>query len=152
MKPCMKGNASCGPDNALWRCIAESASSVAHPVFTMNGTAERLSFSMPLVAYELVSLTDSYFQTTLSNRERGSAVMLKTTYTLTALSLLLGPGASAQQPQLEPCTISCTPPSRLDTRTCSCAEQTHLPPKRCTLVCLDPDTTIDSATCTCVKR
>jgi hypothetical protein len=62
----------------------------------------------------------------------------------------LAPAARAQ-PAAGPCALVCFPPTVLNQKKCACEQ----PPGRkpvCSLVCLDPDQTLDARRCACVRR
>jgi hypothetical protein len=62
-------------------------------------------------------------------------------------SLLLG-GAPAQA---APCALVCFPPTVLNAKKCACEAGLAVKPA-CSLVCLDPDQTLDAQKCVCVRR
>ena len=49
------------------------------------------------------------------------------------------------------CLPVCFPPAHLNAKTCACEEAASRAPA-CSLVCLDPDTTLDARKCACVRR
>jgi len=75
---------------------------------------------------------------------------MKFVRTIVAALLLAATSASAQ-PLPFRCTLVCFPPAHLNAKTCAC-EQAQ--PKRpaCSLVCLDPNETLDARKCACVRR
>ena len=62
----------------------------------------------------------------------------------------LAPAARAQ-PAAGPCALVCFPPTVLNQKKCAC-EQPPLGKPVCSLVCLDPDQTLDARRCACVRR
>jgi hypothetical protein len=65
-------------------------------------------------------------------------------------ALQLG-GAPAAPAQAAPCALVCFPPAVLNVKKCAC-EQPGLVKPVCSLVCLDPDQTLDARRCACVRR
>jgi hypothetical protein len=72
-------------------------------------------------------------------------------------AILLGgistaPAPSAQaQPAAGPCALICFPPAVLNQKKCACEQPGPIRPV-CSLVCLDPDQTLDARRCACVRR
>jgi len=66
-------------------------------------------------------------------------------------ALLLASGHAAQAQPTGPCLLVCFPPAHLNAKKCSCEEVSPRTPV-CSLVCLDPDQTLDARKCTCVRR
>jgi hypothetical protein len=69
---------------------------------------------------------------------------------LLVVTILLG-GLMAAPAQAAPCALICFPPAVLDTKACTCAQAVVRKPV-CSLVCLDPDQTLDTKKCACVRR
>jgi hypothetical protein len=69
---------------------------------------------------------------------------------LGGISAAPAPAAQAQ-PAAGPCALICFPPTVLNQKKCVC-EQGGLSKPICTLVCLDPDQTLDARRCACVRR
>ena len=67
-----------------------------------------------------------------------------------ACLVLLATGAQAQNASF-PCTLVCFPPSHLNEKKCACEETVQRKPA-CSLVCLNPDETLDARKCACVRR
>ncbi len=65
-------------------------------------------------------------------------------------SILLG-CLFAAPAQAAPCALMCLSPTVLNTKTCTC-EQAIVRKPVCSLVCLDPDQTLDARKCACVRR
>lgn len=61
----------------------------------------------------------------------------------------LAQGTSAQA--AAPCALVCFPPTVLNVKKCACEAGVAIKPV-CTLVCLDPDQTLDARRCACVRR
>jgi hypothetical protein len=76
---------------------------------------------------------------------------MKLTGALFAAIVVAGAGTAWAQPLPLPCTLVCFPPAHLNARKCTCEDAQ---PKRpaCSLVCLDPDQTLDARKCACVRR
>lgn len=68
-----------------------------------------------------------------------------------AVAAFLLAGASSAPAQTFPCSLVCFPPSHLNAKTCKCEETAARKPA-CSLVCLDPDQTLDARKCACVRR
>jgi hypothetical protein len=64
-------------------------------------------------------------------------------------SVLLG-GLFAAPAQAAPCALMCLSPAVLDAKTCTCVQAIVRKPA-CSLVCLDPDQTLDAKKCACVR-
>jgi hypothetical protein len=66
-------------------------------------------------------------------------------------AVIAGASAASGQPVPFPCALVCFPPSHLNAKKCVCEEAL---PKRpaCSLVCLDPQQTLDARKCACVRR
>jgi hypothetical protein len=69
---------------------------------------------------------------------------------LIAALVLAGVNTAQAQPA-GACLLVCFPPAHLNAKTCACEEATSRTPA-CSLVCLDPDTTLDARKCACVRR
>ena len=54
--------------------------------------------------------------------------------------------------QAAPCALICFPPAVLDAKACTCAQPIVRKAPLCSLVCLDPDQTLDAKKCACVRR
>jgi len=65
-------------------------------------------------------------------------------------SLLFG-GAPVTPALAAPCALVCFPPAVLDAKKCACEQAISRKPV-CSLVCLDPDQTLDAQKCVCVRR
>jgi hypothetical protein len=65
--------------------------------------------------------------------------------------LLVGANAAQAQPAAGACLLVCFPPAHLNAKKCSCEEAASRTPA-CSLVCLDPDQTLDARKCACVRR
>jgi hypothetical protein len=65
-------------------------------------------------------------------------------------SILLG-GLNAAPAQAAPCALMCLTPTVLNAKTCTCEPAIVRKPV-CSLVCLDPDQTLDAKKCACVRR
>jgi hypothetical protein len=62
------------------------------------------------------------------------------------------PGGAHVVPALAaPCALVCFPPAVLDVKKCACEQAISRKPV-CSLVCLDPDQTLDAQKCVCVRR
>jgi hypothetical protein len=61
----------------------------------------------------------------------------------------LAHAASAQA--AGPCALVCFPPTVLNSKKCVCETGVTIKPV-CSLVCLDPDQTLDARRCACVRR
>ncbi|HEY6256871.1 MAG TPA: hypothetical protein VIY51_13865 [Xanthobacteraceae bacterium] len=68
-----------------------------------------------------------------------------------AVAAVLLAGAARAQPLSLPCSLVCFPPAHLNAKKCACEEATGRKPA-CSLVCLDPDQTLDARKCACVRR
>jgi hypothetical protein len=60
-------------------------------------------------------------------------------------------GAVAAPAQAAPCALMCISPTVLNAKSCTC-EQAIVHKPVCSLVCLDPDQTLDAKKCACVRR
>jgi hypothetical protein len=69
-----------------------------------------------------------------------------------AAMLVAGANAAQAQPVVGPCVLVCFPPAHLNAKKCSCEEASPVRGPVCSLVCLDPDTTLDARKCACVRR
>jgi hypothetical protein len=69
---------------------------------------------------------------------------------LVITAILLG-GLFAAPAQAAPCALVCFPPAILNVKACTC-EQAVVRKPVCSLVCLDPDQTLDAKKCACVRR
>jgi hypothetical protein len=69
---------------------------------------------------------------------------------LVITAILLG-GLFAAHAQAAPCALMCLTPTVLNAKTCTC-EQAIVRKPACSLVCLDPDQTLDAKKCACVRR
>ncbi len=69
---------------------------------------------------------------------------------LVIAAILLG-GLNAAPAQAAPCALMCISPTVLNAKTCTC-EQPIVRMPVCSLVCLDPDQTLDAKKCACVRR
>jgi hypothetical protein len=76
---------------------------------------------------------------------------MKVTILLIAAIVLAGAGAAQAQPAAGPCMLVCFPPAHLNAKKCSCEEASPRTPI-CSLVCLDPEQTLDARKCACVRR
>ena len=76
---------------------------------------------------------------------------MKLTGLAVALILLAGGHAAQAQSAVAPCALVCFPPAGLNAKKCSC-EQAVVRKPVCSLVCLDPDQTLDAKKCACVRR
>ena len=70
---------------------------------------------------------------------------------MAAAAVLLATSGMASAQPLFPCSLVCFPPAHLNARKCSCEEATPRRPA-CSLVCLNPDETLDARKCACVRR
>ena len=77
--------------------------------------------------------------------------MMKPTGLLIAAILLAGAPAAQAQPAVAPCALVCFPPEILNAQKCACEAAAARKPV-CSLVCLDPDQTLDAQRCVCVRR
>jgi hypothetical protein len=68
-----------------------------------------------------------------------------------ALAAALLAGAASAQPIVPACSLVCFPPAHLNAKKCACEESAARKPV-CSLVCLDPDQTLDARKCACVRR
>jgi hypothetical protein len=68
-----------------------------------------------------------------------------------AAILLGGVNAAPAQPAAAPCMLVCFPPAVLNAKKCACEQAVPRKPV-CSLVCLDPDQTLDAQRCACVRR
>jgi hypothetical protein len=59
--------------------------------------------------------------------------------------------AARAQPASSPCALICFPPAVLNAKKCACEQGASRKPV-CSLVCLDPDQTLDAGRCACVRR
>jgi hypothetical protein len=66
-------------------------------------------------------------------------------------ALVLAAAHAAQAQPAGACLLVCFPPAHLNAKKCACEEGTSRTPV-CSLVCLDPDTTLDARKCACVRR
>jgi hypothetical protein len=71
---------------------------------------------------------------------------------LVAAMLLAAAAAAQAQPAVGPCMLVCLPPAHLNAKKCACEEASPARSPVCSLVCLDPDTTLDARKCACVRR
>jgi hypothetical protein len=69
---------------------------------------------------------------------------------LVVAAILLG-ALMAAPAQAAPCALICFPPAALNAKTCTCEQAVARKPV-CSLVCLDPDQTLDTKKCACVHR
>jgi hypothetical protein len=76
---------------------------------------------------------------------------MKLTGLVIATILLAGVQAAPAQPAVAPCALVCFPPAVLNAKKCSCGQAVVRKPV-CSLVCLDPDQTLDAQRCACVRR
>jgi hypothetical protein len=65
--------------------------------------------------------------------------------------LLASLSAASAQPLPFPCSLVCFPPAHINAKKCACEEGVRRKPV-CSLVCLDPDQTLDARKCACVGR
>ncbi len=70
---------------------------------------------------------------------------------LIAAILLAGLQAAQAQPAVTPCALVCIPPESLNAQKCTCEPAVVRKPV-CSLVCLDPDQTLDAQRCVCMRR
>jgi hypothetical protein len=77
--------------------------------------------------------------------------MMKLTGLVIASILLAAAQAAQAQPAAAPCAVVCFPPAVLNAKKCSCESAVVRKPV-CSLVCLDPDQTLDAQRCACVRR
>jgi hypothetical protein len=70
---------------------------------------------------------------------------------LVIASILLGGVQAASAQAAAPCALVCFPPTVLNIKKCACEAGVAIKPV-CTLVCLDPDQTLDARRCACVRR
>jgi hypothetical protein len=70
---------------------------------------------------------------------------------LVIAALLLAGADGARAQAAAPCLLVCFPPAHLNAKKCSCEEASPRTPI-CSLVCLDPDQTLDARKCACVRR
>jgi hypothetical protein len=66
-------------------------------------------------------------------------------------ALLLAGAAALAQPVAPACSLICFPPAHLNAKKCTCEEAISRKPV-CSLVCLDPEQTLDARKCACVRR
>ena len=70
---------------------------------------------------------------------------------LVIIGLLLPGGGHVTPALAAPCALVCFPPAVLDAKKCACEQAISRKPV-CSLVCLDPDQTLDAPKCVCVRR
>ena len=70
---------------------------------------------------------------------------------IVAAILLGGWNAAQAQGASAPCALVCFPPAVLNAKKCSCEAAIVRKPV-CSLVCLNPDETLDARRCACVRR
>ena len=78
------------------------------------------------------------------------AISMQRSGLLVIAAILLG-GLIAAPAQAAPCALICFPPTVVNTKTCTCEPAIVRKPV-CSLVCLDPDQTLDAKKCACVRR
>jgi hypothetical protein len=70
---------------------------------------------------------------------------------LLCVLLLMATATTARAQPVFPCALVCLPPSHLNDKKCACEEAVQRKPA-CSLVCLNPDETLDARKCACVRR
>jgi hypothetical protein len=77
---------------------------------------------------------------------------MKLTDLVIAAILLGGVNAVPAQSAAVPCALVCFPPAVLNVKKCSCEQPVVAIKPICSLVCVDPDQTLDAKKCVCVRR
>jgi hypothetical protein len=81
---------------------------------------------------------------------RGQAGLTRRRLIVLSAILLASFSTASAQPSF-PCSLVCFPPAHLNAKKCACEESVPRKPV-CSLVCLEPDQTLDVRKCACIRR